>query len=49
VAFYAAVAAIAGTFIFWQQLLWVGRRLGTRAVRVGDSLAYAAMGHERNR
>ena len=48
-AVYAVLAAISGSFIFWQQILWVARRIGRRAVRVGDSLAYAALGTERTR
>jgi poly-gamma-glutamate biosynthesis protein PgsC/CapC len=43
---YAALALASGGYIFWQQLLWIGRGLGLRAGRVGDGLAYAALGRE---
>jgi len=43
---YAVLTVASGSFIFWQQILWVAARIGRRATRVGDSLAYAALGRE---
>ncbi len=47
IAIYAVLTTVAGVFIFWQQILWVLRRIGLRAARTGDRLAYAAFGSER--
>jgi poly-gamma-glutamate biosynthesis protein PgsC/CapC len=43
---YAVATVGSATFVFWQQLIWVARRFGLRAARVGDGLAYAALGRE---
>jgi poly-gamma-glutamate biosynthesis protein PgsC/CapC len=43
---YGVLVIVSGSFIFWNQILWVVKRLGRRAARVGDTIAYATLGKE---
>ena len=43
---YTTLTLVSGTYIFWNQILWALQRIGRRAARAGDTLAYAALGRE---
>ena len=46
IAIYATLSVVSGGFIFWNQILWALQRIGRRAVRAGDTVAYATLGRE---